>query len=328
MEYGIYRRRNNRVKLSDMAGKLGLKLSGNPEREIIGVASPEYPSTERICVVWDKGALRKLPQSITIIGKEEYFADGRDGLICDNPRAKLGEVLSLFDEGLTVTGVDPKAEVSASAKVSPKARICAFAYVGEGCEVDEGTVIEPHAVLLRNVRVGKNCLIHSGAVIGADGFGFERTPDGLVKIPQTGGVMIGDDVEIGACSTIDRGTMSDTVIGSGTKIDNQVQIGHNVKIGRNCIICSMSGIAGSSILEDNVTISVQAGITDHVTIGANTMIAGRSGVTNDVPANSIVSGFPARNHNDAKRALVLAADLPLLVKRIHMLEKKCKNAEA
>ena len=175
---------------------------------------------------------------------------------------------------------------------------------------------------MKNVKTGRNCLIHSGAVIGADGFGFERTEAGIVKIPQRGGVTIGDDVEIGACSTIDRGTLNDTVIGSGTKIDNQVQIGHNVKIGRNCIICSMSGIAGSTELGDNVTISVQAGITDHVTIGSNVIIAGRSGVTNDVPDGAIVSGFPARNHNDAKRALVLASDLPLLVKRLHNLERK------
>lgn len=322
------RRTTEKVRLTDMADKLGMKIAGNSEREVIGVSSPEYPSDERICVVWDKGALRKLPPSTPIIGKEEYFADGRDGLICENSRARLAEILSLFDAGLTVTGIDPKAEVSSSAKVSPNARVCAFAYVGDDCEIDAGTVIEPHAVLLRNVHVGKNCLIHSGAVIGADGFGFERTPSGLVKIPQLGGVSIGDDVEIGACTTIDRGTLNDTEIGAGTKIDNQVQIGHNVKVGRNCIICSMSGIAGSSILEDNVTISVQAGITDHVTIGANTLIAGRSGVTNDVPANSIISGFPARNHNDAKRALVLAADLPLILKRIQKLEKKCKNVEA
>ena len=143
-----------------------------------------------------------------------------------------------------------------------------------------------------------------------------------MKIPQTGGVSIGDDVEIGACSTIDRGTMNDTVIGSGTKIDNQVQIGHNVKIGRNCIICSMSGIAGSSELGDNVIMAVQAGVSDHVKVGSNVVIAGRSGITSDIPDNSRVSGFPARNHNDAKRALVLAADLPLLVKRLKLLEKK------
>ena len=142
-----------------------------------------------------------------------------------------------------------------------------------------------------------------------------------------GGVLIGDDVEIGACTAIDRGTMNDTVIGTGTKIDNHVQIGHNVHVGKNCIICAMSGIGGSTVLDDNVTMSIQAGITDHVHIGANTIIAGRSGVTHDLPANSVVSGFPARPHNEAKRALVLAADLPSLYKRIRMLEKKFEGMQ-
>ena len=182
-------------------------------------------------------------------------------------------------------------------------------------------------MLLRCVKTGKNCVIHSGAVIGTEGFGYERTERGIVKIPQAGGVILGDGVEIGACTTIDCGTLNDTEIGSGTKIDNQVQIGHNVKIGRDCIICSMSGIAGSTELGDNVTISVQAGITDHVKIGDNVIIAGRSGVTNDVPSGMIISGFPARNHNDAKRALVLASDLPLLVKRLRKLERKVEELE-
>lgn len=311
------------MKLLELAVELGLKLAGDGEREVFGVASPEYPSPDRICVVWDRTALRKLPKTVPFIGKEEYFTPGCDGLISSNPRACLGEVVAIFDDTAKFIGIDPDAFISPSAVISASARVNAFAYIGEGCEISDETVIEPNAVLLQNVHVGRNCIIHSGAVIGSDGFGFERMPTGeLVKIPQTGGVTIGDNVEIGACTTIDRGTMDDTEIGSGTKIDNHVQIGHNVKIGRNCIVCSMSGIAGSSVIGDNVTISVQAGITDHVTVGDNTVIAGRSGITNDIPPNSIISGFPARNHNDAKRALVLAADLPLLVKRLRLLERK------
>ena len=295
------------MKLSEIGSKLGLQVTGNGEREIYGVSSPEYPGENTICAVWDKGVMSRLESSVAVMTREKYITEGRDAVICENPRAKLAELISLFADGSTKTGIDSRAEVSPSAEISPEAYVATFAFVGEGCKVGAGTIIEPHAVLLHNVKIGRSCIIHSGAVIGADGFGFERTEAGIVKIPQTGGVTLGDNVEIGACTTIDRGTLNDTVIGSGTKIDNQVQIGHNEKIGKNCIICSMSGIAGSTELGDNVT------------------IAGRSGVTNDVPDGAIVSGFPARNHNDAKRALVLASDLPLLVKRLHNLEKKVNS---
>ena len=315
------------MKLKDIGEKLGLRVMGNTNREINGVTSPEYPSQDKICVVWDKSAMSHLPEGCAVLTREKYVTGNRDAVISDNPRAELGELISLFTINDRPCGISPLSYVSPSAKVSPSACICEFAYVGEGCEIGEGTIIEPEAVLLRCVKTGKNCVIHSGAVIGTEGFGYERTERGIVKIPQAGGVILGDGVEIGACTTIDCGTLNDTEIGSGTKIDNQVQIGHNVKIGRDCIICSMSGIAGSTELGDNVTISVQAGITDHVKIGDNVIIAGRSGVTNDVPSGMIISGFPARNHNDAKRALVLASDLPLLVKRLRKLERKVEELE-
>ncbi len=315
------------VKLREIGEKLGLRVVGNEEREITGVASPEYPSVSKICAVWDKTVITHLDEKSAVLTREKYITEGRDAIICENPRAKLRELISLFREKEQPKGISPLAYVSPTAKVSPEAYIAPFAYVGDCCEVGSGTVIEAQAVLFERVKVGRNCIIHSGAVIGSEGFGYERTEAGIVKIPQTGGVKLGDEVEIGACTTIDRGTLRDTEIGSGTKIDNQVQIGHNVKIGKDCIICSMSGIAGSTEIGDGVTISVQAGITDHVKIGDNVIIAGRSGVTHDVPSGAIISGFPARNHNDAKRALVLASDLPLLVKRLHKLERKVEELE-
>lgn len=319
----------NELTLASIAERLNVCVYGNAGRVVKRIVPPENADSESLCVIWDKRALEHLKPEIPIAAPQEFFDESKhDGIICSNPRALLPKFTEIFSSHTTKPkGINPKAEVSPTAKVSPDAYIAAFAYVGDNCTVEEGTVIEPHAVLIQNVHVGKNCIIHSGAILGCDGFGFERTPEGLIKIPQMGGVIIGDDVEIGACTAIDRGTMNDTVIGTGTKIDNHVQIGHNVKIGKNCILCSMSGIGGSSELDDNVTVSVQAGITDHVHIGANTIIAGRSGVTHDLPANSVVSGFPARPHNEAKRALVLAADLPSLYKRIRMLEKKLEGMQ-
>ena len=215
-----------------------ISISGNSQHVIKKIASPKDSDENSLCVVWDKKALEKLSHEAAIAGPQKFFAreDGstRDGLICDTPRALLPKLLEFFsDPVLKPRGVHPSAVISPRATISQYAYVgaCAVvedgsiigagaeihagAYVGKNCVIGENSIIEPKAVLEANVKVGKNCLIHSGAVIGCDGFGFVRENGIVVKIPQMGGVTIGDDVEVGACTTIDRGAMNDTLIGDG-----------------------------------------------------------------------------------------------------------------
>ncbi len=305
-----------------------VSLIGNPMHSVTRISSPEHADENSLCVIWDENAVKNLNIKVPIVAPKELFQDLRDGLVFQKSRELLPDLLSIFSHSENRNSfIHPSAVIEKTASISPAAYIGAGAYIGNNCSIGENTIIEPNVTLLSDVKVGENCLIHSGAVIGCDGFGFIREDNYIKKIPQIGGVEIKNNVEIGACTTIDRGTIDNTFIGTGTKIDNHVQIGHNVKIGSNCIICSMSGIAGSSIIEDNVTISVQVGVTDHVKIGKGAILAARTGVTNDVPEGVLYSGFPARPHNDAKRALVLAADLPSLYNRIRKLERKINNLE-
>jgi UDP-3-O-[3-hydroxymyristoyl] glucosamine N-acyltransferase len=191
-------------------------------------------------------------------------------------------------------------------------------YVGRNCRIGDGTVIFPNAVLYDGVKVGRAVRIHSGAVIGSDGFGyaFSKKEKKIYKVPQTGGVVIEDLVEIGANTTVDRGTIGDTVIGEGTKVDNLVQIGHNVKIGKYCFIVSQVGISGSTKIGDFVTLAGKVGVAGHVEICSGVTVAAKSGVTKSLKEPGTYAGFPARPYREWRKVQALIDRLPEIYGKI------------
>jgi UDP-3-O-[3-hydroxymyristoyl] glucosamine N-acyltransferase len=206
-------------------------------------------------------------------------------------------------------------------RVGERARIHPHVVIGRGCEIGAEAVLHPHVTLYDDVTVGARSVVHSGARLGSDGFGFVPERDGLKKVPQVGGCRIGEDVEIGANTTIDRGSIGDTVVGRGTKIDNLVQIGHNCRIGSHVIIVSQVGISGSTRVGDGAVLGGQAGVQGHIEIGAGAKVGGQAGVTASVPAGTTVSGYPARPHREAMRIQAAVFGLPKLVQRLKALEK-------
>jgi len=212
--------------------------------------------------------------------------------------------------------VGPGVVIAAGARIGEGSRLLAHSYVGAGAVLGRACVLHPHATVYDGVVLKDGVILHAGAVIGADGFGYAASPRGAVKIRHLGGVELGDDVEIGANSAVDRGTLDDTVVGARTKIDNHCQVGHNVRIGSDCLIAGMTGIAGSVVIGDGVIIGGAVGIADHVTIGSGARIAGRSGITKDVPAGETWAGFPARPYRQYARALYLADRLEEIWQRV------------
>jgi UDP-3-O-[3-hydroxymyristoyl] glucosamine N-acyltransferase len=206
--------------------------------------------------------------------------------------------------------------------VGDRTVIGAGSYLGHESTVGDDCRLYPRVTFRERVRVGHRVVIHSGVVLGADGFGFEFTEDQHKKVPQLGNVEIGDDVEIGANTTIDRARFGTTRIGKGTKIDNLVQIGHNCVIGEHCIICGLVGMAGSTIIGNNVTVAGQVGLAGHLTIGDKSIIMAQAGVTKDVAPGSYMLGAPAVPHKEFKRSTAAFHQLPEFAAKLRELEQQ------
>ena len=230
---------------------------------------------------------------------------------CIDATAQIGEEVTI---GAHVS-------IAANAQIGDHVIIYPGVYVGARCRVGDNTILYPNVVLREDTVLGKRCIIHAGACIGSDGFGFAPIGGSWHKIPQIGTVSIGDDVEIGSNTTVDRATFGTTTIGSGTKIDNLVQIGHNVQLGKHCAIAGKAGVSGSAQIGDHVSIGADAGLAGHITIGKGTTIGGRAGVTRSIGEGQVVSGFPAIDHALQRRVLVAQQKLPELLRRVRELER-------
>lgn len=275
-------------------------------------------------------------------------ASGQAFLRVDNPSYALALLCSVLEARLwprPAAGIHVSAVVAASAKVDPSAHVGPLCVIGEGAVVSAGVTLEarchvgvqasvgvgcwlkPGVVIGDYCVLGARCRLQSGAVIGSDGFGYEPVNGEIQRIPQIGNVVLEDDVEVGANSTLDRARFSQTVVGRGTKIDNLVQIAHNVRIGRQCLITAQVGIAGSTTLGDHCVLGGQSGVAGHLTLGDRVKLGAQTGLFEDVPADGFMNGTPAVPFGLERRLVVLSRRLPELFKKVDSLAASLDSAK-
>ena len=304
------------MKLAEIAHRVGGMLSGEGAVEITGVAPIEHAAPGEITFLSLQRYMRWVPRTraAAIITSPEFARGikGRTLVVCEKPYEAFSIVLHLFTpEERIPKGISDRAHIAATAKIGEGAAIMPGAFIDDEAFIGRGTVIYPHVFIGHRAKIGAhctvyssvtvrerceigdNCVLHPGVVVGADGFGFNSDAQGHHKVPQIGRVVIEDDVEIGANCTIDRGTVGDTVIGRGAKLDNLIMVGHNVRIGEHTVIAAQTGVSGSTKIGDWVQIGGQAGFAGHLVIGSRVRVAGRAGVIGDVKDGETVAGFPA-----------------------------------
>jgi len=330
------------VKASEIARAVAGELEGGADPELSGIAPLDRASSSELAFL---AHARYAPEAATsragaLLVSRLLLARAPQ----DRPRIVVADVhhclptlLALFHPPAPrQTGVHATAVLGEGVRLGSEAYIGAYAVIGAGCRLGERVSIgahcvlerdcglgddvylHPHVTLYHGTLLGDRCILHSGVRLGVDGFGYTAGPAGVQKIPQVGIARVGSDVEIGANTTIDRGSVGDTEIGAGCKIDNLVHIAHNVRIGAHSIITAQVGFAGSTRVGERVTFGGQAGINGHVSIGDGATIAAQAGVFGDVPPGAIYSGYPARPHREALRAQAALFRLPALLKRLRL----------
>jgi UDP-3-O-[3-hydroxymyristoyl] glucosamine N-acyltransferase len=337
------------LKLHDIAARLGCRLEGDGTvaiHRVMGLddagpgdltffSNPKYTA-----------ALRRTRASAVILAERAEAAPCAM-LRSHQPYVDFARALELFaDPWRPPPGIHPLADVAPDATVAADASIGPFVAVGPGARIGARTIVHPHVAIGRGAVLGDDCVVHArvsirehvtighrcilqdGAVVGSDGYGFARTPEGAhYKIPQHGAVVVEDDVEIGANTAIDRPAVGETRIGAGTKIDNLVQVAHGVKIGRHCLLAGQVGIAGSTTLGDHVVLAGQVGVAGHLTIGDRVIATAQTGIPNSVEAGQLVSGYPAIENRDWLKASAVFRKLPELRRALADIERRIVELE-
>lgn len=330
------------LTLATLAATLGLTLKGEDkpftglntldeatETEVTFLANPKY------------APLLQTTRAIAVIVSEEHAEGIETALISQNPYIDFARAAGLFVRppdffvgvsdkafihptatlGAGVT-VFPFCYIGANAEIGDGATLYPGVFVGESCKIGKQCTLYPHAVVLGRTQLGEHCVLHSGAVLGTEGFGFVRFGGAVMQVPQIGTVRLAERVEVGANSCVDRATLTATTLGNDTKVDNLVQLGHNVTVGEQCFIISQVGVAGSTKVGNRVTLAGQVGVAGHLNIGDDVVIGPQSGVPKDVPAGVTGSGSPFMVGQTYMRHAVLQPKLPDLFKRVQQLEKE------
>ncbi|MBI4887010.1 MAG: UDP-3-O-(3-hydroxymyristoyl)glucosamine N-acyltransferase [Acidobacteria bacterium] len=332
------------MKLRELADRLGCRLDGDGDIEIVRVAGIQDAEPGDVTFLANPkyDAALAATRASAVLLRDEAPAAPCATLRTGDPYLAFARAVGLFAPAWRpAPGVHPLAAVAAGAGVGDHVSIGAFVAVGEDARIGENTVVFPNVTIGAGARIGRDCVIHSnvairervvigdrvvlqnGVVVGSDGYGFVRRGDGThEKIPQIASVVIEDDVELGANTTVDRPAVGETRIRRGTKIDNLVQIGHGVSVGRNVLMAAQVGIAGSTDIADDVIFGGQVGVGGHLTIGRGSVAVGQSGVTNSLPPGAMVAGYPAIDSHEWRRASVVFKRLPELKRRIEELEAR------